>query len=271
MTDVSVWLDALAGSHDRLCDLVGELGDEALRGKSYCDEWTIAQVLSHLGSGAEILEGSVDAAVSGEEPPSRETYPQIWARWNALGPREVTESALSADGELIEKLERLGDGLEDLEFVVFGGAMRTDAVGLLRIRLGEHALHTWDIAVALDPHALVDHDAVSLLVDRLAQLTAFLGKADRADVARPFTVRVATSDPQREFDLEVAETVTMTRVDGDPATRGSARPAAPTTLHLPAEAFLRLLYGRLGPSHAPAVGAEERTTLDTLRKIFPGF
>jgi uncharacterized protein (TIGR03083 family) len=273
VTDVSVWLDALAGSHDRLCDLVGELGDDALRGKSYCGEWTITQVLSHLGSGAEILGGTVDAAVAGEEPPSRETYPEIWARWNAMGPREVTEAALSTDGELIEKLERLGDGLEDLEFSMFGGAMRTNAVGLLRIRLGEHALHTWDVAVALDPHALVDHDAVTLLVDRLVQVTAFLGKADRADVARPFTVRVGTSDPDREFDLEVDDTVTMTPVYGAPApgtSRENVGSAAPAVLHLPAEAFLRLLYGRLDPSHAPAVGAEEQTTLDTLRKIFPG-
>jgi uncharacterized protein (TIGR03083 family) len=282
VTDLAVWLDALAGSHDRLADLVCELDDAGLRGKSYCAEWTIAQVLSHLGSGAEILGKRVDAVVAGEEPPSRETYPQIWARWDAMGAREVTEEALSTDGHLVEKLEHLGDTLEQLEFTLFGG-MRMDAVGLLRMRLGEHAVHTWDIAVALDPRARVDNAAVELLVDGLARAMAWLAKPASAGIAKPFSVRVVISEPDRTFDLEVTDTVTMTLVsdgDGSPtgaadATRtgvGAERAAgnAPA-LHLPAEAFLRLVYGRLDPSHAPAIDGQEHATLDILRTVFPGF
>lgn len=269
--DVSVWLDALAGSHDRLSDLVGELDDEGLTSKSYCDQWTIAQVVSHIGSGAEILGRTVDAVVAGEEPPSREEFPQIWARWNAMAPREVTEAALSTDGELVEKLEQLGDTLEDLEFTVFGG-LRVDAVGLLGMRLNEHALHTWDVAVALEPHALVDHDAVTLLLDRLPRTAGFLGKPDRAEVARPFTVRVITSEPDREIDVEVGDTVAMTLLDSTPGTARAAREGARSAvLHLPAEAFLRLVHGRLDPSHTPTVDAEEQATLDTLRRVFPGY
>jgi hypothetical protein len=38
---------------------------------------------------------------------------------------------------------------------------------------------------------------------------------------------------------------------------------------LPAEAFVRLVYGRLDPDHTPPVetGGDE---LDALRKVFPG-
>lgn len=273
MTDVSVWLDALAGSHDRLSDLVSELDAEGLRRQSYCDGWTIARVLSHIGSGAEILGKSVDAVVAAEEPPSPETFPQIWARWSSLGSREVAEAALSTDGELVEKLEHLGDALEDLEFTLFG-AMRVDAIGLLWVRLSEHALHTWDVAVALDPGALVDHDAVTLLLGRLPRAVGRLGRPDRADVARPFTTRVVTSDSDLAFDLEVGDAVTMSPVDDEAAegdAGGDGSGARPAVLHLPAEAFLRLVYGRLDPSHAPAVEAQEQTTLDTLRKVFPGF
>ncbi len=266
-----MWLDALAGSHDRLSDLVGELDDEGLSSRSYCDEWSIAQVLSHIGSGAEILGKTVDAVVAGEEPPSREEFPQIWARWNAMGPREVTEAALSTDGELVEKLEHLGDTLEELEFTLFGG-LRMDAVGVLGMRLNEHALHTWDVAVALEPHALVDHDAVTLLLDRLPRVAAFIGKPDRAEVARPFTVRVVTSDPDRELEVEVGDDVAMTLLDSTShAERATGEGARPAVLHLPAEAFLRLVHGRLDPSHAPAVDVEEQATLDTLRKVFPGY
>jgi uncharacterized protein (TIGR03083 family) len=259
---LAVWLDALAGSHDHLCDLVGELEEATLLGPSYDDEWTVAGVLSHLGSGAEIIGGTVDAVVAGEAPPSPESFPGIWARWGAMGPREVRDAALSADGGLIEKLEHLGDALDEFEYTLFG-RLRVDAVGLLRVRLSEHALHTWDIAVALDPDARVDPDAVALLVDWLASLAPRLGKAERADLPRPFSVRVSVTEPDRELRLDVADDVTL-------ADARDARPVPPT-LHVPAEALLRLVYGRLDPAHAPTVAREERPTLDTLRQVFPGF
>lgn len=264
VTDASVWLDALAGSHDRLGDLVGDLDDDGLREGSYCDDWTIAQVLSHLGSGAEITEGIVDAVVAGEAPPSRDNFPAIWARWDAMAPREVRDAALSTDGEFVEKLEHLGDALDELEFTLFG-VMRLDAAGLIWTRLSEHALHTWDIAVVLDPRALVDPDAVRLLIDRLPQSIGRLGTPERANEPRPYAVQVATSSPDRTFRLEVGDVVSLA-----PGGDGEGSPAQ-HTLRLPAEAFLRLAYGRLDPSHTPPIdGAEERATLDGLRAVFPG-
>ena len=41
-------------------------------------------------------------------------------------------------------------------------------------------------------------------------------------------------------------------------------------LSLPAEAFIRLIYGRLDPAHTPRVEAAG-VDLDELRLIFPGF
>lgn len=269
-TEVSVWLDVLAGSHDRLSDLVCDLDEDELRDRSYCDEWTIAQVLSHIGSGAEILGKSVDAVVNGDDPPSRDAFPQIWARWNAMAPREVAEAALSTDGELVEKLENLGDGLDGLEFTLFG-VLHVDAVGLLWVRLSEHALHTWDIAVAIDPHALLDRDAVVLLIERLPQAVGRLGKPERAEDPPPFVVRVVTSDPKREYDLEVGDHVSMAPVDGAaPTPRASGDASSNRVLHLPAEALVRLVYGRLDPSHSPSIDPEEQPTLDALRRTFPG-
>ena len=40
-------------------------------------------------------------------------------------------------------------------------------------------------------------------------------------------------------------------------------------LRLSAEAFLRLVYGRLGPAHTPPVEAGG-VDLDELRQLFPG-
>ena len=40
---------------------------------------------------------------------------------------------------------------------------------------------------------------------------------------------------------------------------------------MPAEALLRLAYGRLDPAHTPARSTADPADLDQLRAIFPGF
>jgi hypothetical protein len=134
--------------------------------------------------------------------------------------------------------------------------MELDTTGLLRMRLGEHAVHTWDIAVALDPAAQVSASAVDLLVDTLDMLAGRAGKPDGASRS----VQVTTSSPERQFTLEIGEKVVLA---SEPSER------APD-LRLPAEALVRLVYGRLDPAHTPAVETEG-TQLDELRQVFPGF
>ena len=46
------------------------------------------------------------------------------------------------------------------------------------MRLSEHAVHTWDVAVSLDPAAEVAPDAVELLLVQLPMLAGWTGKAD---------------------------------------------------------------------------------------------
>jgi hypothetical protein len=41
-------------------------------------------------------------------------------------------------------------------------------------------------------------------------------------------------------------------------------------LELPADALIRLVFGRLDPDHSPATAAEA-PYLDELRQVFPGF
>lgn len=58
-------LTGLAASTDRLAAVVNALSSDTLRRPAYPSEWTIAQVLSHLGSGAVLARARVDAALSG--------------------------------------------------------------------------------------------------------------------------------------------------------------------------------------------------------------
>jgi hypothetical protein len=76
---------------------------------------------------------------------------------------------------------------------------------------------------------------------------------------------VATSNPDRQFTLETGEAVTLVASDDE-----TVPELGLSELRLPAEAFVRLVYGRLDPAHTPPAEAAG-VDLDELRPIFPGF
>ena len=80
------WISALRHSHERLRAGVEPLGLAELEQRSYASEWSIAQVLSHLGSQAEIFGLFLAAGLTGQDPPGREEFMPIWDSWNAKEP-----------------------------------------------------------------------------------------------------------------------------------------------------------------------------------------
>src|SRR5579871_4834580 len=86
-TNPHPWIAALRDSQDRLSSLVQPLTSEQLRGPSY-HAWSIADVLGHLGSQAEIFMGWVTNALEGTEPAGREVMQPIWDAWDARNPEE---------------------------------------------------------------------------------------------------------------------------------------------------------------------------------------
>jgi uncharacterized protein (TIGR03083 family) len=254
-TSPEPWITALRNSHDRLRDLAGPLDPDQLEQGSYDTEWTIAQVLSHLGSQAEIFGMFLNAGLSGEDPPGREEFIPIWEVWNAKSPQAQAADALAADEATLQRFESL-DASQRAALKLRAFGLELDLAGVSRMRLGEHAIHTWDIAVVLDQDATVAPDAVGLLIDTIAPLAARTGKPD----GRPRRLRVVTSDPERQFVLETGDAVSLTEGGGE---------AGLAELRLPAEALVRLVYGRLDADHTPV--AAESAELDELRGLFPGF
>jgi uncharacterized protein (TIGR03083 family) len=254
-SDPTPWLRAVRGSHDRLAAIVAGLDSDALRGQSYDTEWTIADVLSHLGSGAEISLLSVEAGVSGGEPPAPEAFQAIWDVWNARSPEDQAAQFLIADEALVSRIESLSADERDRFRVQMFGPQPFDLAAVLGLRLSEHALHTWDVAVALDPAAQVAPDAVALLTETLPMMVGWFGR--KAD--DPRAVAVTVTGPDRAFTLDTG---------GVSLVPGPADPNAPASLAAPAEAFLRLVYGRL--DDAAEVSAAGVSVAD-LQLVFPGF
>jgi uncharacterized protein (TIGR03083 family) len=254
ITDATPWVRAVRASHDRLAGLVAGLDGDGLRAQSYDTQWSIADVLSHLGSGAEIFALYVDAAAAGGEPPSREAFPGIWDTWNARSPEEQAARSVEANEALVSRIESLTPEQRAAFQVAMFGPVPMDLAGFLGMRLSEHALHTWDVAVALDPAARVAPDAVELLIDTAPRMAGFIGKKAQA----PATIAVAVTGPERAFTLDTGG-VSVLPADAETTTASVA---------LPAEAFIRLLSGRIGD------GAELKAsgvTLDELKSVFPGF
>jgi hypothetical protein len=128
----------------------------------------------------------------------------------------------------------------------------TEFVGM---RLNEHALHTWDIEVVRDPAATLPSQVAALVVDNLDLIARFTG-TPTGDTA---SLGVATTEPDCGFRIEL----TTDSVTFEPATLSGT-----PDLTLPAEAFARLVYGRLDADHTPA--GDHGASLDVLRRVFPG-
>jgi uncharacterized protein (TIGR03083 family) len=274
--DARIWIKALRNSCDHLGALIDDMDVAALTGPSYCDDWTVAQVLSHLGSGAEIFSLMIEAGLAGEDPPGSEIFSPIWDAWNSKSPDLQAADCKGADEALVEQIESLdAPQLDKFHLSMFG--MEVDATRLVGMRLSEHSLHSWDVEVARNPSATLATDATTLLIDVLSERVARSAKP----VGGPMTVRIETTAPSRSFVLRVDEAVSLDQGVGSldqglgSASGGAGGDAetdrGPAMLALPGEALLRLASGRLDDGHLPAEMTLEGVTLGELRGVFPGF
>ena len=257
--DPRTLIAVLRHSHERLASLVHAVSEDFLSSRSYATEWSVAQVLSHLGSGAEIASLMLSSVLTGE-PMDRAAFAPVWDVWNAKTPAQQAADCLPADDAYISRLEGLtGDELAGISLEFFG--MTLDAAGLVGMRLSEHAIHTWDVAVTIDPVAVVAPDAVPWLYGRVSWLAERTGRAGE----QPLRARLRGEVPEADLLLDVTDKVTLVpwpaegaEVDGE--------------FRMPAEALLRLFYGRLSPEVTPPVEISgDPALLDQVRAVFPGY
>jgi len=249
-----VALDTLRASVNRLRDLVAPLDDDQVQQSAYPTEWTIADVMSHIGSGAVIMQRRLDDGIR-HEAIADEFPPSVWNTWNAKSPRAKVDDGLVADRAFVDRIDALRES-ERAEAQISMGPLTFGVESLVAFRLNEHVLHSWDIAVSLDPKAVIPPDSVDAIIDNLELIARFSAKPT-GDTRR---LVVHTTDPSRAFAIDLA---------ADAVTLQAAASGDKADLVLPAEAWIRLVYGRLDPDHAPAV-ANPAGELELLRQVFPG-
>ncbi|MEU6375850.1 maleylpyruvate isomerase family mycothiol-dependent enzyme [Streptomyces sp. NPDC046909] len=253
----------LRRGHDHLTAVVHGLTSSDLSRPSGASGWDVSQVLSHLGSGAEISLAVLEGALHATGAPGEDFNKTVWARWDDMSPAQRAEGFIAANEALVSRYEGLDTRTRkelkvDLGFL----PVAVDVATVAGVRLTEFAHHTWDVEVAFDREASLLSVVTGLLLDQAGTFLNFLGKADALD-ARPVRIAVHTTGPERTFGLEVGDAVALTDQPDQPD----------AVLNAPAEWWLRLTTGRHAPEHTPSEVslASASLTLDDLRRVFPGF
>jgi uncharacterized protein (TIGR03083 family) len=263
MSNADAVIAALRTGYDSLAGLVSGFSDDDLARPSGAAEWDISQVLSHLGSGAEIGRAVVQAALDGGPNPGSDFNRGVWDKWDARTRRERADGFLEANQALLALYESLDAGTrENLRIDLGFLPAPVDVATAARMRLNEFTLHSWDVRIPFDARATLAPEAVAVLLHAKPDMLAWIGNADRLD-GRTAVIRVTTTEPASDFALRLQAPVS-TDLDVPEQHDG--------TLTLPAEAWLRLVAGRLAPRYTPdSVSATGAADLDLLRRVFPGY
>jgi uncharacterized protein (TIGR03083 family) len=251
------YVNVARASYERLVGLVQRLDFDKLTSPSYDSEWSIGQVLSHLGSQAQIFELLVTAHQAGDAAPGSDVFREIWADWDSRDPLAWRADCLAVNDKALQRFESMTD-FEMSTFRVELFRMDLDFIGLMSMRINELATHTWDVDVALNQSATILPAAVGIIADGLPALAGRIGKAQ----SESYRVRVQAVEPNRDVVISVGESVSI-----DPVTQGDVHDGV---IEMPAEAYVRLVFGRLDPAHTPPVTQSGSRGLDDLRKVFVG-
>jgi uncharacterized protein (TIGR03083 family) len=252
------WLAALNTSSERLVKTVHDLTDDALAQPSFADGWSIAQVLSHLGSAAEICTMLVRQGIDGDAiAPSADDTRPVWQRWDALSGPAQREAWYEADRRHRELLASLdARQLESVQVPYFAGLLSVPAY--VGYRLSEQSVHAWDVEVALDSTVTIPAAEVELLWDRLDLIVTRFRDGDVLQRLAP--KQLAVELPGRTLTLDLNTGLNL---------RDNAPTDPAATVAGPAEALVRLVYGRHRPEDGVTVTGD--LTLHDMRRLFPGF
>jgi uncharacterized protein (TIGR03083 family) len=257
---------ALRSNHDELAARVRAFDEHDLARQSGSSQWDVAQVLSHLGSGAEIALATLQTGLAGRPGLDQDFNKSVWDRWNAMSRQEKAEGFLRAGEQLVTGFENLDAAArQELHVKMAFLPFPADVALLSGMLLNEAALHGWDVRVAFDPQATISAQEADTALEQLTGplnfMVAFLGKPEALGSTQAI-LRVETTDPRRVFGLVLGPTISISDAPAD----------VDGVLSGPAEALLRLLGGRLDVAHTPhaLTITSDAVTLVQLRRVFPG-
>ena len=236
---------------DRLTRYLQGLDAGGWTEQSYCTDWQVYQVVSHIGSGSRIGGLRVRAWTSDGPPVTREVMQGVWALFDALGPTEMLGAYLEASREYLEVEGETPDAAGEQEVDGFAGKRPLAAYQLSRT--WELACHSWDIYVGRDRSAKLDPDAVGLLAAGMQLINLPLDKERGAALpasGRPIGFRLLGSGAEYTLDPGAER----------PRVAAGGVAEAPLVIEGPDEEVVRFLSGR---GYVPGARSELRVAQGT--------
>ena len=255
---------------------------------SWCEGWSVQDVLTHLTEGTERWGMQTRAAVAGEAIPEfspaerRAREEQV----RAMPPAEMAAELERRNNAFFDWVEGLPAADLSRSVVPRPGGRQATALDIAQLRLNELALHRWDVLAPTDPAARLDADTAALVMDYVLAGAGRLARGGGLEGLRA-VFRCEASGPG-------GGPVTMVCRDGAvQVTRGTPTTADPTlhlraeglrqlppqesavvavTVSLPAETLIRFIWGRVELERALAEGTirveGDRSALLALGKAF---
>ena len=211
-----------------------------LTGPSGASEWTVAEVLSHLGSGAEITLAALRAGAGRGGGAGPRLQPGGLGPVERPEPQEQAAGGSKSDAALVAALEAIPQG-QARELTINPGSCPEPLplASFAAIRLSESAPTSGTSAPApTRPPPCRESSAV--LAEHLTGGLGFL----LGFIAKP----AATGEPAV---IEIDETPYRIVLDDRPSSPPMPPPRPPPSTG-PLESALRLIFGRLGPRYTPA-------------------
>ena len=204
---------------------------------TWCPGWSVREIVAHLAEGMDRFGQQVQGALAGQ--PVEFSMPERDARRakvKALPDAELADQLEQRTAAFYRRLEPLSD--DDLTRpIVPMAAGLTPILQVAYLRLHEPALHRWDVHIVKDSKAQVDAAAAALLGDYV------LAGAPRQ--AKAETLGDSTGLAHCETTGPGGGPVTLRWAGGTLEAQRGAPDRADVTLHLPLEALIRLIWGRL--------------------------
>jgi uncharacterized protein (TIGR03083 family) len=183
---------------ERLDRYLQAMDAEGWREQSYCADWQVYQVASHIGSGSRIGGLRIQAWVGGGPAVTRETMQGIWGHFDSLSPDQMYASFSEAVREYLKVEDATPDdaGLQEVD----GFAGKRPLYAYQVSRTWELGCHTWDIYVARNWNARLDADAAALLAENLQFVNLPMDKERSVGLTGPIAFQL--SDSGRTYVLD---------------------------------------------------------------------
>jgi uncharacterized protein (TIGR03083 family) len=223
---------------------------------SACDRWTVAHVVSHLGTQAFALR--VARGLQGDysppegSPPVAEHDEDAFAE--SIAQRAFDSRERQGDGLLAWFIQSLDESVQAFQGLGPGDwgklcywppgpePVRT----MLDMRISELTMHAWDVRSMLEPDYHLSDDSVAVLIDTVNRAARRAFRPE-PDLASPVRYRFNVTTPSStSVDILIAR-------EGAQVGPGTTD-AADVTFTCDGETYVLILYGRLSPDAAITEG-----------------